>query len=112
MWARGHGGAHPPAVVGYEAAVDEWEAEHARPLLAPAITDRVRTAINDVKRAVADLVVQRPAAARRALDEVSGWSEHLLRVLEPATWEPAADRMRSRLDALSQREAGGRSLGQ
>ncbi len=106
-----HGGEHPPTEAGYEAAVDEWEAEHARPLLAQAVPDRVRTAINDAKRAVADLVVQRPGAARRALDEVSIWSEQMRRRLDPVTFEPAADRMRRRLDALSQREAGGRPLG-
>ncbi len=64
-----HGGDHPPTETGYEAALDEWEAEHSRPLLAQAVSDRVRTAINDAKRAVADLIVQRPEAARRVLDE-------------------------------------------
>ncbi len=105
-----HGGEHPPTEAGYEAAVDEWEYKHARPLLAQAIPDRVRTAINDAKRAVADLVVQRPEAAQRAVEEVRVWSEHMRRRLEPATAEWAADRMRRRLDALSQREAGGRGL--
>ncbi len=106
-----HGGEHPPTEAGYESAVDEWEAEHARPLLAQPVPDRVRTAINDAKRAVADLVVQRPEAARRAVEEMRVWSEHMRRRLEPATAEWAADRMRRRLDALSQREAGGRPLG-
>ncbi len=106
-----HGGHHPPTEAGYDSAVEEWEADPARPLLAEAIPDTVRRAIKDAKRAIADLAAERPEAARRALHEVSVWSEHQRRVLEPATLEPAADRMRSTLDALSQREAGGRSLG-
>ncbi len=56
MWlARRH---HPPTEAGYESAVEEWEADHAHPLLAEAIPDTVRTAINDAKRAVADLIAQ------------------------------------------------------
>ncbi len=105
-----HGGDHPPTEAGYEAAVDEWEADHARPMLAEAIPDTVRTAINDAKRAITDLVGGRPEAARRAVEEMSVWSEQLRRVLEPGTLELAADRMRSRLDALSQRDQG-RALG-
>ncbi len=101
-----HGGHHPPTEAGYESAVEEWEADHARPLLAEAIPDTVRTAINDAKRAVADLIAQRPEAARRALHEVSVWSEHQRRVLESATLEPAADRMRTRLDGLACRDLG------
>ncbi|HSH22430.1 MAG TPA: hypothetical protein VK975_00015 [Acidimicrobiales bacterium] len=86
--------------------MEEWEADHARPLLAEAIPDTVRTAINDAKRAVADLIAQRPEAARRASNEVSVWSKHQRRVLEPATLEPAADRMRTRLDGLACRDLG------
>ncbi len=83
----------------------------ARPPAArPGDTDRVRTAINDAKRAVTDLVVQRPEAARWAVEKMRVWSEHMRRRLEPATAEWAADRMRRSLDALSQREAGGRGL--
>ncbi len=88
--------------------MEEWDAEHARPLLAQPVPDRVRSAIHDAKWAVADLIAQRPEAARGALREVSVGSEHLWRRLEPATLEPAAERMRSTLDALSQPEAGGR----
>jgi hypothetical protein len=32
-----HGGEHPPTDDGYEAAVDQWEHDHARPLLAKAV---------------------------------------------------------------------------
>ncbi len=36
-----HGGGDPPTEEGYEAAVDEWEVDHAQPLLDRTVPDEV-----------------------------------------------------------------------
>jgi hypothetical protein len=66
-----HGGEHPPTDDGYEAALDEWETDHARPLLAQKVPAAVATAIKEAKQAIGRLVDDRPAAARRALDDLA-----------------------------------------
>ncbi len=52
--------------------MDEWEADHARPLVAKAIPDTVQRAIDDAKRAVDDLLAERPLAAVEALRRRAG----------------------------------------
>lgn len=43
------GGEHPPTEHGYDAAVDEWDEHHARPLLAEAVPPAVREAIHEAR---------------------------------------------------------------
>ena len=69
-----HGGDHPPTEEGYDAAVDEWEHDHARPLLGTTVPAEVSEAIADVKEAIRDLSRTRPEAARRVLDNLGEWA--------------------------------------
>lgn len=101
-----HGGEHLPTDEGYEAAVDQWEADHARPLQAETVPDAVLTAVNDAKQAIVELARQRPEAARRALDDLVAWSGPLRQQIEP---EAAAARLRQRL-ASTGRPDHGRTL--
>jgi hypothetical protein len=52
---------------GYDAALDEWEHDHARPLLKHVIPHRVQHLLRDTLRALDDLAAQRPHAAAKAL---------------------------------------------
>lgn len=97
------GGEHPPTEQGYAAAVDEWERDHARPLLAETVPATVSDAIKDAKQAIAALSKQRPGAARRAVDELEQWTKVMHDRLET---EPVAARMRRGLDALGQLDRG------
>lgn len=54
------GGAHPGDEEGYEAAVGEWEADHARPLLAVTVPAEVADAVSAAEQAVAALAGERP----------------------------------------------------
>lgn len=100
------GGEHPPTDEGYDGAVDAWESDHARPLLAEHVPAGVNNAVTDAKQAIAILARERPGAALRALDELGGWSTHMRRRLTPDDSSIAADRMRHRLDALDERREG------
>lgn len=107
-----HGGEHSPTEDGYEAAIDEWEADHARPLLAETVPAAVASAITDAKQAVGRLTRDRPEAARQALDELGAWTAHTRQRLDPDT---SIERMRHKLSALGSSAVGrpdrGRTLG-
>lgn len=60
-------GNYEPTDAGYDAALDEWEQDHARPLLEHVIPDRVQQLLRDTLRSLDDLAVQRPHAAAKAL---------------------------------------------
>ncbi|HVM14538.1 MAG TPA: hypothetical protein VM287_09425 [Egibacteraceae bacterium] len=68
------GASHPPTEAGHEEALDEWDRHHARPLLAQAVPPRVRELLYDVKRVVAALGEERPAAGRTAARELAAWA--------------------------------------
>lgn len=104
------GGDHPPTDEGYEAAVDEWENAHARPLLAETVPANVTRATADAKQAIGNLVRQRPRAALRAVDELAEWATATRRRIALADLADRAARMGSRLDHLSKRD-GGRAIG-
>ncbi len=106
-----YGGEHPPTEDGYESAVDEWEADHASPLLAETVPAAVATAIKDAKQAVGRLVRERPAAARRALDDLGEWAGVMSeRLGTPDATRLKVGRMRARLDGLGP-PASGRAIG-
>ncbi len=69
-----HGGDHPPTEDGYEAAVEEWESSHTRPLLARTLPDDVRSSIRTVKESVSELVGERPLAGLEALRSLATWA--------------------------------------
>lgn len=68
------GADHPPTEAGHEEAIDEWDHDHAQPLLAQAVPLHVRELLHDVKRAVAGLGEERPAAGRKAARELADWA--------------------------------------
>lgn len=68
------GANHPPSEAGHEEALDEWDRDHAQPLLAQAVPPRVRELLQDVKRAVAGLGEERPAAGRKVTQELADWA--------------------------------------
>ncbi len=107
-----HGGEHPPTDDGYESALDEWKADHARPLLAETVPAAVATSIKEAKQAVGRLMRDRPEAARRALDELDAWTAHRRQRLDRDT---TVARMRHKLGALGSSAVGrpdhGRTLG-
>lgn len=74
---RWTGGDHPATEDGYEDAVDEWEHRHARPLLAQTVPVEVRDKTREMKRALAELVDQRPIAGLKAASELVTWAEAL-----------------------------------
>lgn len=100
------GGEHPPTDEGYEAAVDEWERDHARPLLAETVPASVSRAVADVKQAIGNLAGQRPRAALRAADDLAEWTGALRHRLGLAASTGAVDRIRARLDSLSVDDRG------
>lgn len=100
---RWHGGEHPPTDEGYESAVDEWERDHARPLLAETVPASVVAAIKDAKQAIGRLARERPSAALRVIEELGSW----VAVTGDRLGDPvpeAASRMRHRLDGLAEPE--------
>ncbi len=73
------GGAHPPTEHGYESAVEEWEDDHARPLLARTVPDEVRSLIRDTEQSA----VSRPMRLMLFMSCSSccgcgSWREHAL----------------------------------
>lgn len=99
-----HGGAdHPPTDDGCEAAVDVWEHDHARLLLATTVPPEVSEAVAEAKRLIGVISRSRPEAARRVLDDLEAWSTATRRRLDPAT---RAERMRSQLEGLGRRDPG------
>ena len=100
-------GRYEPTEAGYDAALDEWEHDHARPLLQHVIPDRVQHLLRDSMRALRDLAAERPHAAAKALRRLDAGREDLARRLDErlATQEPP-----SRRPSL-QRERPGRGLG-
>jgi hypothetical protein len=60
-------GHYEPTEAGYNAALDEWEHDHARPLLEHVIPHRVQELLRDTLRGLDDLSAQRPHAAAKAL---------------------------------------------
>lgn len=107
-----HGGEHPPTDDGYESAIDEWDADHARPLQAETVPAAAASAISDAKQAVGRLMRDRPGAARRAVDDLASWAAVAGRRLDQ---DGTAQRMQRRLDALGTSGEGrpdhGRRLG-
>lgn len=77
------GGEHPPTEDGYESAVEEWDHDHGRPLLAKAVPADVCEAIADVKQAIRDLCRTRPLAAKRVLDDLGEWTAATCRTALP-----------------------------
>lgn len=86
------------------------EADHARPLLAETVPAAVATAITDAKQAVGRLVRERPAAARRALDDLVEWAGVMRGRLPLDATRQKVGRMRARLDGLGP-SASGRAIG-
>ena len=76
------GGTHPADEGGYDAAVDEWEAEHARPLVAATVPAETAGIITAAQEAIAHLAGERPEAARYAVEELGRWAELLGGALE------------------------------
>ena len=62
-----HGGDHPPTEDGYQSAVVEWEALHARPVLARTVPEELRSKIRDVQQEVSALATERPLAGLSTL---------------------------------------------
>lgn len=98
-----HGGEHPPTDDGYEAAVGEWQDEHARPLLATTVPAEVREAVADAKQVISELSRTRPDATRRVLDDLEAWTAAIGGRLGGAV---PAERMRSQLEGLGRRDPG------
>jgi hypothetical protein len=93
------GGSHAPTHDGYDAAVEEWERDHGRPVLARTVPPEVREKIREVTKAVAQLMKERPVAGRQALRTISEWSDATVARTHPGEW-------------LSERRTSpGRSLG-
>jgi len=84
-----HGGDHPPIEDGYQAAVEEWESSHARPLFARTVPDDVRSGIRTVQQSVSELVTERPLAGLAALRSLATWAsatvDRLQTSLAPST---------------------------
>lgn len=68
----------PPSDAGYEIALDDWERDHARPLLARTVPGRVTRMIGDLKAEIGVLAKERPAAAQQALSEVRAWTDAMM----------------------------------
>ncbi len=103
-----HGGHHAPTEARYEAAVDERERVHARPLVAKTVPAALTALIGDVKRDLSQLVAERPLAAAEALRGLASWAE--------ATAARAQDAARigatqAALNRVGRRPASGRRLG-
>lgn len=75
---RWTGGDHPATEDGYEDAVDEWELRHARPLLTQTVPLEIKDKTREMKRALVELVDQRPAAGLKAASELATWAEALV----------------------------------
>ncbi len=100
-----HGGDHPPTEDGYEAAVEEWESSHARPLYARTVPDDVRSSIRTVKQSVSELVGERPLAGLEALRSLATWASATVDRLQTSL-APSTNTLERR-----RRNPPGRSLG-
>jgi hypothetical protein len=60
--------------VGRDAALQEWNDQHAKPLLQTTVPWHLADKITDLKAALIDLARQRPAAARSAVDGLRAWA--------------------------------------
>jgi hypothetical protein len=100
-------GRYEPTEDGYDAALDEWEHDHARLLLEHVVPDRVQELQRDTMRALRDLAVERPHAATAALRRLDAGRADLARRIDERliAHEPPARRFRPR------REDPGRGLG-
>src|ERR671910_687414 len=100
-------GHYEPTDAGYDAALDEWEHDHARPLLEYVIPDRVQQQLQDAVRSLDDLAAQRPRAAAKALRHLDAGSTAIARRLDGrlAPREPASRR------AVLRRQHPGLGLG-
>lgn len=97
---------HEPTEDGYEAAVDEWDSEHAQPLLAYAVPSHVRQSVTDACRSIRELPDERPDAALRILGALDRWRMDIgERIREVAPGALA----RERLDRLYPPHRGGLS---
>jgi hypothetical protein len=77
------GSSHPPTQEGRVEAEEEWDLQHASPLLQVAIPGHVRDAIAAVRREIAELASERPAAAITAVAEIGRWALVLTKQLDP-----------------------------
>jgi hypothetical protein len=99
-------GHYQPTEAGYD-ALDEWEHDHARPLLEHVIPDRVQQLLRDTLHALRDLAVDRPHAAAKALRHLDAGRVAIARRLDE---RQVACLPPSRRPAV-QREQHGRGLG-
>jgi len=99
---------HDATEDGYEAALDEWDVAHARPLLRHAVPAHVRESVSEACRSIRALVDERPDAALKVLGDLDRWRVDIgQRVQEVA---PAA-LAQARLDRLGlDRPPGRRGL--
>ncbi|MDQ1539142.1 MAG: hypothetical protein QOE58_3535 [Actinomycetota bacterium] len=79
----------PPTDAGYEVAIDDWERDHARPLLARTVPARVTRMIRDLRTEVGTLAKERPAAAQQALSEVRAWTDAMMALARGAAPPPS-----------------------
>jgi hypothetical protein len=100
-------GHHEPTEAGYDAALDEWEHDHARPLLEHVIPHRVQLLLRDTLRSLDDLAAQRPHAAVKALRHLDAGRTAIARQLDARLvgQQPPLRRQ------VPQREQPGRGLG-
>ena len=100
-------GHYEPTEAGYDAALDEWEHDHARPLREHVIPNRVQHLLRDMLRSLDDLAAQRPHAAAKALRHLDAGRTAIAQHLDERS---IAHQPPSRRQAL-QREQPGRGLG-
>ncbi|HET6753370.1 MAG TPA: hypothetical protein VFH23_05410 [Jiangellaceae bacterium] len=100
-------GHYEPTDAGHDAALDEWEHDHARPLLEYVIPTRVQQQLQEALRSLDDLAAQRPRAAAKALRHLDAGRTAIARRLDErlAAHEPASRR------AVLRRQHPGRGLG-
>jgi hypothetical protein len=86
---------HQPTEDGYDAALDEWEHDPARPLLEHVIPSRVQHLLRDTLRALQDLAADRPHAAAEALRRLDAGRHDVARRLHQrlAVQEPPPHRL-------------------
>lgn len=83
--------AYPPTEAGRTAAEDQWERAHARPLLETAVPTRISELVDNLREETAELADHRPVAARTVAERLAAWSEHILRLTEPAELQRRLD---------------------
>ena len=71
------GDAHPADDGGYDAALAEWDDRHAQPLLAVTPPVELRQQAAELRRGLASLVTERPAAALAAAEELRRFADPL-----------------------------------